>query len=218
VVKITYYLEVLSSWCHWAEPAWAELQHRYAGRVQFNWKIALMPAEAFPVSASQCEWFYRRSGTINRSPYMLNSGWFEPGAAPYPVPNQVAEAARSMGAVDDRVRLALSEAAVRQGRKVGRWEVAGDIAAAAGSLDPVELKSRAGSEEIRSKVAQTTAEFHALQVSQRPAFLIENGIGDRAVFSGVVRSGPLASALDALLDDEAAYTSWEAHFGKPPPT
>jgi hypothetical protein len=37
-VKITYYLEVVSSCCLWAEPAWAELQRRYAGRVEFGWK------------------------------------------------------------------------------------------------------------------------------------------------------------------------------------
>ena len=63
-VKITYYLEVLSSWCYWAEPAWAELKKRYAGKVEFNWKIAQMLAEAYPVSAEQAAWFYRRSGTI----------------------------------------------------------------------------------------------------------------------------------------------------------
>ena len=30
-VRILNYLDVASSWCHWAEPAWAELQRRYAG-------------------------------------------------------------------------------------------------------------------------------------------------------------------------------------------
>lgn len=114
--KITYYLEVISSWCHWAEPAWAELKRRYAGRVEFAWKIAQMPAAAYPVSRSQCEWFYRRSGSIMRSTYMLNPGWFEPEIKEYLVPNLVAEAARDLGATDDRVRLAISRAAVRDGQ------------------------------------------------------------------------------------------------------
>src|SRR5439155_12035345 len=77
-LKVTCYLEVTSSWCFWAEPAWVELKQRYAGRVEFNWKIALMPPEAYPVSRNQCEWFYRRSGSIMRSPFMLNAAWFEP--------------------------------------------------------------------------------------------------------------------------------------------
>ena len=28
-MKVTYYVEVLSSWCHWVEPVWAELKQRY---------------------------------------------------------------------------------------------------------------------------------------------------------------------------------------------
>ena len=43
-IKITYYLDVASSWCFLAEPAWAALKERYAGRVDFDWKIALMDA------------------------------------------------------------------------------------------------------------------------------------------------------------------------------
>src|SRR5208283_4175311 len=91
-VKITYYLEVISSWCYWVEPAWAELKLRYAGKAEFNWKIAQMPVEAYPASKDQAEWFYRRSGTIMRSPFMLTAGWFEPGIKQWVVPNLVAEA------------------------------------------------------------------------------------------------------------------------------
>ena len=56
--------------------------------------IAQMPAEAYPRSKSQCDWFYRRSGSIMRSPFMLNSDWFEPEIKQYLAPNFVAEAAK----------------------------------------------------------------------------------------------------------------------------
>src|SRR5262245_34751730 len=102
-VKITYYLEVLSSWCHWVEQTWAELKRRYADRVEFQWKIALMTRDAYPASRSQCDWFYRRSGTIMRSPYMLNSGWYDRDHIE--TANLVVEAARDFGVNDDRVRL-----------------------------------------------------------------------------------------------------------------
>jgi predicted DsbA family dithiol-disulfide isomerase len=216
-VSITYYLEVISSWCHWAEPAWAELKRRYAGRVQFGWKIAQMPEEAYPRTQQQCEWFYRRSGTIMRSPYMLNSGWFEPDLKEYLVPNLLTEAAKDFGVTDDRVRLAIAHAALRDGKKVGRWQVAASVAAKAAKLNQSKLLARAKSKEIAARVKQTSDEFNALQVTQRPTFLIENAIGDRAVFSGVVRVEPLAAAIDALLADQAAYLSWKAHFGDPPP-
>lgn len=216
-MKVTYYLEVISSWCHWAEPAWAELKRRYADRVEFVWKIAQMPPEAYPVSKSQCEWFYRRSGTIMRSPYLLSAGWFDPDHVQMLVPNLVAEAARDFGVTDDRVRLAIAHAAVREGKKIGRWEVAGAVAAKAAKVNKAKLLARAKSSEIAAQVKKTTYEFHALQVTQRPTFLLENSIGDRAVFSGIVRVEPLAAAIDAMQADQGAYTSWKAHFGDPPP-
>jgi predicted DsbA family dithiol-disulfide isomerase len=216
MVQVTYYLEVVSSWCHWAEPAWAELKQRYADRVDFGWKIALMSSEGFPVSVNQCEWFYRRSGSVVRSPYMLNSGWLETESQQYLAPNYVAQAAKDLGVTDDRVRLAIAHAAVREGKKVGRWEVALKAATGAADLDATKLLARAQSHETAAAAQATTAEFFALQVNQRPTFLIQSSIGDRAVFSGIVRAEPLAAAIDALLLDEAAYASWKAHFGDPP--
>jgi len=218
MVRVTYYLEVTSSWCYWSEPTWAELKRLYAGKAEFGWKIAQMPPEAYPQSKSQCEWFYRRSGSIMRSPFMLNADWFEPEIRQYLVPNYVAEAAKDFAITDDRVRLALANAAVRDGAKVGRWDVAVAVAAKAGALDKAALLTRAQSPDVAARTMRTTAEFNALQVNQRPTFLFENDIGDRAVFSGVVRIEPFAAALDGLLADEAAYESWKAHFGNPPPT
>src|SRR5206468_4890184 len=157
-MKVTYFLEVISSWCYWAEPAWAELKQRYAGKAEFGWKRALMDASALPVSRHQCEWFYRRSGTIMRSPFMLNSGWFEPGLKEYLAPNLVAEAAKEFGATDDRVRLAIALAALREGRKVGRWEEAAAVAADAAGLDAAALLKKAKSPEVEARARATTAE------------------------------------------------------------
>ncbi len=215
-MKIVYYLEVVSSWCHWVEPVWAELQRRYAGRVEFQWQIALMPPEAFPTSQAQCDWFYRRSGTIMRSPYKLNSGWHSSGPQNYDAPNLVAEAGRDFGFEDDRLRLALSHAAVRLGRKVG--DMAESVAAASTSLglDAAKLRARAESPEVRARVDASTTEFLSHRIDQRPAFILTNTIGDKAVFSGLVRLDPIAATLDAMLADTAAYASYAAHFGAPP--
>src|SRR6185369_7521702 len=140
MVKVTYYLEVISSWCFWVEPTWAELKKRYEGRAEFGWKIAQMPPEAYPVSKNQCDWFYRRSGSIMRSPFILNSGWFEPEIKQYLAPNYLAVAARELGIGDDRVRLALAHAAVRDGRKIGRWDVSVPIAASAAAVPADQLQ------------------------------------------------------------------------------
>ena len=158
-MKITYYLEVISSWCYWAEPAWAELKRRYAGHVEFAWKIAHMSADAYPQSQAQCDWFYRRSGTIMRSPFMLNSGWFEAGIKEYRIPNLVAEAAKDFGVTDDRVRLAIAQAGLREGKKVGRWEEAVGAGAGAAGLDPKALLARAQSPEIAARTDATPLNF-----------------------------------------------------------
>lgn len=216
MAKVTYYLEVSSSWCYWAEPAWAELKRRYDGKVEFGWKIAQMPAEAYPISKSQCDWFYRRSGSIMRSPFMLNSGWWEPEIKQYFVPNLLAEAGRDFGVSDDRIRLALAHSGMREGKKIGRWEIAAPIAAQAAGLETAKLLARGQSPEVAARAKASTDEFNAMQVNQRPTFLIENAIGDRAVFSGLARVNALAAALDEMLGDEAAYASWKAHFGDVP--
>jgi predicted DsbA family dithiol-disulfide isomerase len=217
-LSITYYLDVVSSWCFLAEPAWAALKDRYGGRVDFEWKIALMDAAGLPTSQEQLAWFYRRSGTLMRSPFMLKTEWLQPGVAEYPVRNCVSEAARELGVADDRVRLALSTAVLRDGKEADHWEVATEIGAQAGQLDRAKLLERARSPEIEARVRASTAEFHALGVTQRPTFVLDSEIGDRAIFSGFAKLAPLTAAVEAMLDDIAAYESYAAHFGSPPPS
>jgi len=215
LITVTDYLDVVSSWCFWSEPTWAELKKRYDGRVEFQWKIALMDPSGLPTSREQEQWFYRRSGMMMRSPFMLNTDWYDPNLPEWLAPNCLAEAGKDFGFTDDRVRLALAHAALREGKKVSNWEIAAEIAAAAASVDKKELLDRARSPEIEKGVRASTAEFHALQITQRPAFLIDTEIGDRAVFSGVVKLEPLTATLDSMLDDAAAYAAHKAHFGDP---
>lgn len=180
----------------------------------------MQPAD-WPVSREQCEWFYRRSGTIMRSPYMLNPDWYErPRPGQYPAASFVAEAARDFGFDDDEIRLALSHATEREGMKTGRMDVAVAVAVAAGGnrLNARDLRAAAESAAVAARIEASTRDFLAHQVTQRPTFVVEDEIGDKAVFSGLTRIEPLASTLDAMLSDCAAYRSYQAHFGGPPPT
>ena len=176
-----------------------------------------MKPEDFPVSLNQCDWFYRRSGLMMRSPFMLNSAWLEPERKGVCLPpDLVAEAGRDLGITDDRLRLALSHAADREGRKVGDMAVAVAAGAAATGLDPAKLRARAESPEVLARVKASTAEFFAHQLSQRPSFIVTDEIGDKAVFSGLVRIEPIAAAIDTMLADCAGYAAHAAHFGPVP--
>ena len=105
---------------------------------------------------------------------------------------------------------------------VGRWgllDVDADRGVPALGDDPlrgIELRERAGSAAVRDRVTASTAEFHTHRISQRPAFVLEDPIGDKAVFSGLVAAAPLAATIDAMLADTRAYASYAAHHGKPP--
>jgi predicted DsbA family dithiol-disulfide isomerase len=216
-IKVIYFLDVTSSWCYWAEPAWAELKKRYAEKpVEFSWKIALLDEAALPKTQEQVEWFYRRSGMVMRSPFMLNSGWHDHGLKEYLAPNCVAEAAKDFKVTDDRARLALAQAALREGQKIGQWEIATALAAKATGLEAQDLLAKAQSPAIMERVRAATAEFHTLQVTERPTFVLRSNIGDRAVFSGLAKSRPIAETIDAMLEDAAGYAAHAAHFGPPP--
>lgn len=114
------------------------------------------------------------------------------------------------------MRCALSHAAYRESQKVGRLEVAVEIAVAAGGLDAAALGARAQFPEVTVRRRATTAEFLALPVGQRPTFLLEDAIGDRAVFSGLVRLEPLVATIAAMRRDVAAYAEFQARQPGPP--
>jgi predicted DsbA family dithiol-disulfide isomerase len=219
-MKVTYFLEVSSSWCYWVQPAWEELKARYAGRgVEFEWKIALMRSEDFPVSRAQCDWFYRRSGTVMRSPFMLNSAWAQPELrGNFDVPSLVAEAGKDFGVTDDRIRCALAHAALREGVAIGDPAKAVKVAAGAAKLDPKKLRAAAESKAVRARAEASTAEFFSHQINQRPAFVLTDEIGDKAVFSGLVQAAPIAATIEAMLSDTGAYATYKAHHGSVPAT
>ncbi len=176
-----------------------------------------MDAEGLPVSRQQEEWFYRRSGLMNRAPFILRTDWYEPVLKEYLAPNLIAEAARDLGAKDDRVRVAISQATLRTGAPTIReFEAAADIAAKVSGLEREKLIERAKAPEIEQRVRASTAEWKALQVSQRPTFVLDTEIGDRAIFSGIVKLEAIAATIDSLLEDAAFYESYAAHHGTPP--
>ena len=215
-ITVTDYLDVVSSWCFWSEPTWAELKKRYQGRIAFQWKIALMDPSGLPTSREQEQWYYRRSGMMNQSPFMLNTDWYDASLKEWLAANAVAEAGKDFGIDDDRIRLAISHAALREGKKVSDWNVCAEIGAAASKIDRQKLLEAAKSPAIEKRLRESTAEFHAMQITQRPTFVIDTEIGDRAIFSGVIKLEPIAATIESMLADAAFYAVHKAHFGEPP--
>ena len=136
----------------------------------------------------------------------------------YEVPNLVAEAGKDFGFTGDEIRLVIANAALREGLKVGDLATAVKVAAKAGKIDAKKLRTATESKKVKDRVAASTAEFLSHQINQRPAFVLTDAIGDKAVFSGLVRLEPLAATIDAMLADTAAYAAHKTHHGVPPKT
>ena len=135
-----------------------------------------------------------------RSPEMLNSAGLNPGPKntwrrTAPRKQQGISGSRTIGSGwPDQ-----SRAAGRQDN--GRWEVSAEVGARVSGIDVAKLTERAKSPEIEARLRESTAEFHALQVTQRPTFVVDTPIGDRAVFSGFAKVAPMIATIDAMLDD-----------------
>jgi predicted DsbA family dithiol-disulfide isomerase len=213
-LTVTLYVEVISSWCFHTEAAWDEVRLRFAGNATFDWRIALMEPAAYPATRAQADWFYRRSGTIVGAQWILNSGWLDSRAPDgFVVPNLVAEAARRLGAGDDRVRRAIADAALRDGQGVGDLDVAVAIAAEASGLNRDALRTASLDPQTRATLDASTRDFHAMGATQRPTWVIESEIGDRAMLSGTWRAAPVIAVVEATLADLRAYRSHAAHYG-----
>lgn len=154
---------------------------------------------------------------MNRSPFALNTDWYDASLKEWLAANCVAEAAKDFGIDDDRVRLSISRAALREGKQVKEWNVCAEVAAAAARIDKAELLEAAKSPAIEKRIRASTAEFHAMQITQRPTFVVDTEIGDRAIFSGVVNVEPIAATIESMLEDAEFYASYKAHYGDPPP-
>ena len=83
-------------------------------------------------------------------------------------------------------------------------------------IDAAKLRAAAESAAVKARVEASTAEFHQHQINQRPSFILTDTIGDKAVFSGLVRLGPLAATIDAMMSDTAAYATHREHYGEMP--
>jgi predicted DsbA family dithiol-disulfide isomerase len=212
-VTMIYYLDVMSSWCTYSEPAVAEVRKRFAGDLAFEWRIAAVK-DGQPQGYTQeaMAWWYERSGSMTGM--KLNAAWLSSPEGTW-WPNLAAEAARSLGHTDDTVRLALARAALFDGRPIQQRDIAEEVATRAAGLSAERLRATMDDPAVAARVHATTAEFRALPCTVVPTFLIINAIGDVNMLSGTYRAEHLAACIEQLRADVRGYEA----FGKahPPP-
>jgi predicted DsbA family dithiol-disulfide isomerase len=208
-----YYLDVMSSWCTYSEPAIAEVRKRFGDDLAYEWRIAAVNyGEPQGYTREAMTWWYARSGSMSGT--KLNAAWLVSPEGTW-WPNLAAEAARSLGHVDDSVRQALSRAALFDGRPIQQRAVAEEVASRTASIDVGRLRAAMDDPAVAARVRATTAEFRAMPCTMVPTLLLTNTIDDVNMLSGAYRVEHLAACIEQLRADVQAYEA----FGKahPPP-
>src|SRR5579884_362046 len=197
-VEVIYYVDVLSSWCNVADRALVRIEEKYGDAVKLEWRIAqLFDFGPLPYSRSDLGWYYGRTAKITG--VQLNAAWHESAETTTKYANQAAEAARILGASDSRVRRGLSQAALVDGKPLGRREIALEEAARLSGLDTKRLAEAMESSQVTQRIAQTTQEYKDLALPQLPSFVMRNTSGDLAVFSGLYTFESLDAVVAEML-------------------
>jgi len=206
-VKLTVFIDVLSSWCLVAQDALARARTHFGDRLEYEWRIAALN-DAFNYSPEQMAFYYRRTHSI--SGVRLNAAWLQSTADGSKWANLAAEAARGLGCDDDRVRLALSTGAMIDGKHMAQRDVVVETAAAAGSLDRAALERAMDDPRTAERIRASTASFRTFGVDMRPTFVVRNPLADAYVLSGCWRYEPLAQAIQSAIDDQDKFDAFMA--------
>lgn len=213
-LQLTYYVDVLSSWCFVAERALAALRERHGKRLDYDWRIAfLFNGGPMGYSPALAAWQYRRLEAV--SGVRLNPAWRESSGDTTWWANLAAEAARGLGVTDDRVRLALTRAAMVDGQHVGRRDVAVAVAARAAGLAQDDLEREMAQPRTLERMWTSTNELRGMRLDVQPVFVLRNAIGDAAILSGLFESATLTRCADEMLAAADGYEAYGAANAEP---
>ena len=211
-VHLIYFVDVLSSWCLIAEDALDRVRREFGLRIEYDWRIAAL-RDSLDYSREMLEFYYQRTHAVTGT--KLNSVWLEGRADGPKWADLAAEAARSLGVIDDRVRLALARGAMLEGRHMGRRDVCVETAARAGGLNAAELERAMDDPKTAARIKASSEAFASYNVPVRPTFVVRNSIGDTYVLSGCWRYELLAQAVRDALDDSDVYAKFMSENDAP---
>lgn len=209
-----YYLDVMSQWCMFADRAVAQLLAKYRDELQVDYRIApVKEGEPLGYNRTALQWMYRRSESI--SGIATVATWIEDEHTSSFAINAACLAAIHLGADVMTVREAIQQAALHEGRLLGRKDEAIAVVATAAGLDATTLRQRSEQPDIAAEMRKNVADLRTHGADLRPTFVMESPIGDRIVLSGTWRFEVLDPCVGSLLADAKAYADFEK--ANPPP-
>ncbi len=213
-MKLTFCLDVLSLWCHYAMLSVERLQAEFGSSLDIAWETALIRGDG-PLGYGRelNAWFFRRGEAITGR--RLDPAWLEGPLTGTREANLAALAAAALGRPGLEVPAALMRAAMEQGRHVARRQEAVAVVAERTGLDARALDLAMDDPAVIAGLAQGNRTLAAHGVDQRPVLLFENAIPDRAILSGVWAYEPMAALARTMLRDEERFLAFNQ--GNPQP-
>lgn len=206
-MKVTAIFDVLSHWCLAAWPAFE------AAREQVPTELLLAPIQnGFPmgVPPEHERWFLKRGSlAYNMS---LRCDWYEDDRTSTLYANAAVVAASLLGADLADTAVKTMRAAMQDGARVGRRDVAVDTVARIASVDPQALDKMIDSADVGRALNRGNEELQRIGCAERPSWYIESANGDHVAMQGLWQKDAVLATMAALRADEEAY----AKAGAPP--
>ena len=213
-MKLTFCLDVLSLWCHYAMLSVERLQAEFGSNLDIAWEVALVRGERpLGYDRDQNAWFFRRGEAITGM--RLDPSWLAGPLTGTREANLAALAAAALGRPGLEVPAALMRAAMAQGRPVALRQEAIAVVAEAAGLDARALDLAMDDPAVIARLAQGNRTLAAHGVDQRPVLLFENAIPDRAILSGVWAYEPMAALARTMLRDEERFLAFNRENQQP---
>jgi 2-hydroxychromene-2-carboxylate isomerase len=203
MIKMVHYFYTLSSWSLVAEDAVQEVRDRFGDQIEYDWRVAITDyGGAGPYPRAKLQFFYDRLERATGK--HINLDWWREGYD-WLVPDRVIAAARLLGATGNETRLAIARAGLVDGLSITEIDVAIEVAYRASGIDPRDLRIMLDDPQTMLYLFERSREFEQSGVAVRPAIVMTNDLGDRAVLSGIWNAEPILTAAQALLTDEMSY-------------
>jgi len=199
-MKATAIFDVLSHWCLAAWPAFEAL------RESTETELRLAPIlNGFPmgVPAEQEAWYYRRGSLAYGM--TLRSDWYEDVRTTTLYANAAVVGASLLGADLAATAIAAMRAAMQEGGRLGRRDVAVATIARIANVGARELDEIIDSAAVGAHLNGANDFLRAAGCAERPSWYLENANGDHVAMQGVWQKDALLACVAALRADEEAY-------------
>lgn len=199
-MKVTAVFDVLSHWCLAAWPAFEAVRNSCGAEL----RIAPI-LNGFPMGlpAEHEQWFYRRGSLAYEM--TLRPDWYEDARTTTLYANAAVVAAGLLGADLADTAVATMRAAMQDGAKLGRRNIAVRTVADIAHVDVHALDDAMNSAAVGAELNAANDFLRAIGCAERPSWYMENANGDHVAMQGVWQKEPLLACVAALRADEEAY-------------